>query len=171
MVMVTVTKETMKQVPKVWGSELWLVNEPEYCGKLLFLDKGATCSYHRHPVKKETFYALVGQVALTVDGRNYMLNPFSRPKTIQPGQLHQFHGITDAVIMEVSTHHEDTDVERISESVAGIKEEGSNNGQGNYANGRQGEGRDTEAVCGNGEGTGGIESLLARLCRGDGAGR
>lgn len=126
------TKETMKEVEKVWGRELIIVNCPEYCGKFLYLDKGAICSYHYHKIrrkwyqlwliphgKKETFYALQGQVALTIEGKDYMLNPYSRPKTIKPGQLHGFRGITDSLILEIASHHDDKDVYRISESKSG----------------------------------------------------
>lgn len=109
-------KETVREVKKVWGKELWIVNCNEYCGKLLFLNKGAQSSYHRHLVKKETFYCLRGQVALTIEDKDYMLNPFSRPKTIKPKQYHGFWGITNAVILEISTHHNDSDVERLTQS-------------------------------------------------------
>ena len=64
----------------------------------------------------ETFLCLKGQVVLSVNGRDYMLNPFSRPKTIEPGDKHSFWGVTDAVIIEVSTHHDEKDVVRLSES-------------------------------------------------------
>lgn len=106
----------MKEVPKVWGREVWIVNCDEYCGKLLYLDKGAVSSIHYHKEKKETFYALSGQVGLMIAGEDYMLNPFSRPKTVYPGQKHQFVGITDATILEISTHHSEEDVVRLSVS-------------------------------------------------------
>lgn len=112
-------KETMKEVEKVWGKELIIVNCDKYCGKLLYLDKGAESSYHRHTNKQETFFCLQGQVALTIEGRDYMLNPFSRPKTIKPGQLHGFRGVTDSLILETSTCHEDRDVVRKTESKKG----------------------------------------------------
>lgn len=112
------TKETMREVKKVWGKEVIVVNNDKYCGKFLYLDKGAESSYHRHLKKQETFYAMEGQVALTIEGKDYMLNPYSRPKTIRPGQLHGFRGITDSLILEISTHHDDKDVVRLSESIA-----------------------------------------------------
>lgn len=112
-------KEELKEVKKVWGKELWVVNCPEYCGKLLYLDKGAVSSYHKHLKKKETFFALQGVTALTIEGKDYMLNPYSRPKTIFPGQLHSFVGISDAVILEVSTFDSGEDTVRLTESKAG----------------------------------------------------
>ena len=109
-------KEETKIVSKTWGGELWIVNCDEYCGKLLYVKKGSVSSYHYHPRKKETFYSLEGVVALTIESKDYMMNPFSRPKTIEPGARHSFTGISDAVILEISTHHEDDDVVRLTES-------------------------------------------------------
>jgi len=110
-------KENVKEVEKVWGKEVWLVNCDKYCGKLLYLDKGAVSSMHYHKVKQETFYALGGQVGLHIAGKDYMLNPYSRPKTIYPKQKHQFIGLSDnIIILEISTHHSDNDVVRLSAS-------------------------------------------------------
>lgn len=109
-------KSSLTEVPKKWGKEVWVVNCEQYCGKLLHVNKDAVSSLHYHPKKQETFYCLEGQVALTIDGKDYMLNPFSRPKTIYPGVTHQFRGICQAIILEVSTHHDDEDVIRLSES-------------------------------------------------------
>ena len=108
----------MKVVPKAWGEEVWLVNNDKYCGKLLKIYQGACSSLHYHLIKMETFYCLDGQVGLEIEGKGYMLNPYSRPKTILPGQKHQFMGLTSATIIEVSTHHDDRDVVRLTESKA-----------------------------------------------------
>ena len=35
--------EDIKHVPKGWGYEKWIVNTDEYCGKLLFFNKGKRC--------------------------------------------------------------------------------------------------------------------------------
>ena len=109
-------KEEIKTVQKVWGKEIIIVNRKEYCGKLLCVDYGSQSSYHYHKEKTETFYALSGTVALTIDKKDYMLTPFTRPKTIMPGQGHMFTGLTGAVILEISTHHDDNDVVRETES-------------------------------------------------------
>lgn len=113
-------KSSLKEVKKVWGKEIWLVNCEEYCCKFLYLNKNALSSSHYHRKKKETFYALQGQVALTIKGKDHMLNPASRPKTIEPGAIHSFRGITDAIILEVSTRHEDGDTFRETESKENI---------------------------------------------------
>lgn len=111
-----VIKEKLIEVEKTWGEEIWLVNCEQYCGKLLILDRDATSSYHYHKLKKETFYAIEGYVLLTVEGKEHFLAPFTRAKTIEPGKLHKFYGITEAVILEISTHHSEEDVVRLSAS-------------------------------------------------------
>ncbi|VVB52263.1 Uncharacterised protein [uncultured archaeon] len=113
-------------VKKEWGCENWLVNEPEYCAKELFVKAGKQCSLHYHPIKKETFRVYTGDVWLqyfpitvedplgvigvivqTVHGEQYH---------ILPGVRHRFGATSDAVILEVSTHHDDADVVRLEPS-------------------------------------------------------
>ncbi len=112
-------KENLKTIEKVWGEEIVLVNSKKYCSKLLVIDKNAESSYHYHKNKQETFYAIEGYVTLTVEGKDYMLAPFTRPKTIECGDRHKFRGDTTAVILEVSTYHDERDVYRLSESKEG----------------------------------------------------
>ncbi len=100
-------------VKKVWGYEEMLVNNDKYCSKLLHLDEGFICSYHYHPIKQETFIPLEGEVLLNVKGKEFML---TEPYTINPNTPHSFYGVTDAVILEVSTPHSDEDVVRLNES-------------------------------------------------------
>ena len=111
-------KEDWKRVLKKWGEELWLVNNDKYCGKLLMLKKGAESSYHCHKIKQETFYCLEGAAKLKVEGEDYDLVSSARPKTILPGEFHSFKGYAPTVILEISTHHDDSDVERQTESTA-----------------------------------------------------
>lgn len=114
-------KNELKVVEKVWGREVWIINEPEYCAKFLFIKWGAKGSLHYHKEKKETFYCLSGQAGLHIDGRDYMLNEVARPKTIPPGTPHQIIGLGKGInkILEISTHHSDEDVVRLSESKSG----------------------------------------------------
>mgnify|MGYP001597679320 CR=1 FL=1 len=107
-----------KRVPKVWGEEVWLVNEPEYCCKMLYLNKGASGSLHYHLVKKETFIVGVGKVELEIAGKRAKLTAGPGAITILPGQPHRFKALKQSVIIEVSTHHEDKDVVRLEESRA-----------------------------------------------------
>jgi len=111
-----------KQVPKVWGREIWLVNSPLYCAKLLVLEPGMQCSYHRHKVKDETFFMLEGAGVYV----QHCVNPFPWYNTallpgdnfhVPPGLYHRFWSAEGpAVLLEVSTQHSDDDVERLEES-------------------------------------------------------
>ena len=83
-------------------------NEPEYCSKYLTLFPGQECPLHSHKLKKETFFALRGEVELTVDGVSVRLTP-GRSLTLKPGSRHTFRSEAGAVIEEVSTHDENSD--------------------------------------------------------------
>ena len=98
----------IKFVPKVWGSEEWLVNNDKYCGKFLNLNKGCRCSMHYHKVKHETFYLLKGKILLELNGEKKIMNE-GELQEIVPLDRHRFTGIVDSVILEFSTHHEDED--------------------------------------------------------------
>lgn len=101
---------------KVWGKEVWFVNEPEYCCKVLCLNKDAHSSLHFHTVKKETFLVLSGKIKLERSGTVLTLSEGDKGIVIKPRQLHRFSGIEDSVILEVSTHHDDDDVMRLEVS-------------------------------------------------------
>jgi mannose-6-phosphate isomerase-like protein (cupin superfamily) len=42
------------------------VNNPEYCGKVLEIDKGKRCSFHFHKLKLESFYLRRGKLKVRV---------------------------------------------------------------------------------------------------------
>lgn len=103
-------------VKKVWGSEEWLANTDKYCGKILTLNPGFICSYHHHKVKDETFYVLEGLVYLRMDGKENVLKQ-GQSQRVMPGQIHEFASLNGASrIIEISTHHEDSDSFRETES-------------------------------------------------------
>ena len=101
-----------KFVEKSWGYEEWIVNNKLYCGKKLFLKKGYRCSMHKHKKKDETFWLLSGKVLLEYGGVKIVLEPGDSIR-IKPNTLHRFTGIEDSVIIEFSTHHEDSDSYRL----------------------------------------------------------
>lgn len=107
--------EDVAKVSKLWGYEKWLENNDKYCCKLLVVNKGFQCSLHYHKEKDEMFYVSKGQVRLESDGKvSYMKEGnFAR---ILPGTKHRFRGVEDSVIIEVSTHHDESDSHRIEES-------------------------------------------------------
>ena len=94
-------------IDKVWGHEEIICNH-EYCGKILRIVEGYQCSLHKHEIKDETFYILSGVVHLELndDIRKMMEGEHIR---VLPGELHRFRGITDAEILEISTHDDPSD--------------------------------------------------------------
>ena len=80
----------MKHVPKGWGWERWIVNCPEYCGKLLFFNKGKRCSWHFHKIKDEVFYLQSGKMMVYYsmnddikEANQIVLNPLERVAIIR----------------------------------------------------------------------------------------
>ncbi len=104
-----------KKVDKVWGSEEWIANTDKYCGKILNLNKGFRCSLHYHKNKDETFYILEGSVLMEFDGEKKIMVKGDTQR-IMPGQKHRFTGLKNSKIIEFSTHHEDSDSYRETQS-------------------------------------------------------
>lgn len=96
-----------------WGYELRLINNKQYCGKLLVLtDKKQQSSPHYHPVKnKKTFFVLSGRVNIVVlgsRGHNGYCYGVGECVTLIPGMEHRFSlspCCEEALILEVSTQH------------------------------------------------------------------
>ena len=111
----------MKHVDKVWGYEKWIVNKPEYCGKLLFIEQGKKCSYHFHKLKDETFYLQSGKLIVRYGDHDdvdaaveKILNP-GDTFYVYPGLRHQMEALEDSELFEFSTEHFDEDSNRIVE--------------------------------------------------------
>ena len=106
------------KVPKGWGHELIIVNNEEYCGKILVFIKGVKFSMHYHIKKQETWYVNEGKFIFkwidtdTAQVHNDILEQGS-VVTIPRGMPHQLEAIEDGEIFEISTQHFDTDSYRI----------------------------------------------------------
>jgi mannose-6-phosphate isomerase-like protein (cupin superfamily) len=109
--------EPIKIVEKVWGRELWLVNEENYCAKILQIKQWYQCSKHYHPIKHETFIVLTGVVFVEVGFENRRML-CGESQVIPTGAPHRFgtNFTGGASILEISTHHDDNDVVRLEES-------------------------------------------------------
>ena len=109
----------MKIVKKGWGYEKWIVNKPDYCGKLLFFEKNKKCSWHYHNIKDETFYVHSG--LLLVRFSNFDQISKASETILEPGDSfyvykglrHQMLGIEETYMYEFSTEHFDSDSIRI----------------------------------------------------------
>jgi len=105
---------------KRWGWEEWIVNNHLYCGKRLHFEvlNGST-SLHFHAVKHETMYVESGRFGITiVDTGNaasltHVLDQ-GDSIVIPPNTPHRITALTvPAVLVEFSSHHEDSDSYRI----------------------------------------------------------
>lgn len=108
--------------PKGWGRELWIANSHLYCGKILDVKKRKKCSIHYHKIKDETFYISKGKIQLDFypdypknypDSRKRLVMSRGDIIHIPKGLPHQFLGLEDSEIIEVSTQHFDEDSNRI----------------------------------------------------------
>ena len=112
-------KIEIKHVPKGWGYEKWIVNKPEYCGKLLFFEKGKQCSWHFHDMKDEVFYLQSGKLLVRfgeeediTKAEEIIMQPGDN-FYVYPGLKHQMYAIEDSELFEFSTQHFDSDSHRI----------------------------------------------------------
>ena len=109
-----------KRVEKIWGYELWIHNDEEYCGKLLVFEKKmANFSMHYHLKKKETWYIQQGSFQFNwidvEDGQHdSRIIKVGDSVLINRGLPHQLIALEDnSTIFEVSTEHFDEDSYRI----------------------------------------------------------
>ena len=109
-----------KRVDKVWGHELWVYNNEEYCGKLLVFDEAySKFSMHYHIIKKESWYIQEGQFKFDwIDTETATLHTnvldVGDSVTIERGQPHQLTALKpNSIVFEVSTEHYDKDSYRI----------------------------------------------------------
>ena len=103
---------------KGWGSEETLVNNEEYCAKYLFFNKGSQFSSHYHINKRETFIVLSGRIKITgIDLSDASTFSFTLTTggivEVPRFAVHQVMALEDSKILEVSTHHEDSDSYRV----------------------------------------------------------
>tara|TARA_R100001510_G_C7477222_1_gene90835 strand:+ start:158 stop:526 length:369 start_codon:yes stop_codon:yes gene_type:complete len=109
----------MKYVEKGWGYEKWIVNKEQYCGKLLYFNKGKKCSWHHHKIKDEVFYLQSGKMIVryseqdNLDKAEEILLEPGQNFYIYPGLRHQMEALEDSELYEFSTEHFDEDSYRI----------------------------------------------------------
>tara|TARA_R110001583_G_scaffold88338_1_gene229233 strand:+ start:2418 stop:2801 length:384 start_codon:yes stop_codon:yes gene_type:complete len=109
----------MKYVEKGWGYERWIVNKPEYCGKLLFFEQGKRCSWHFHKEKDEVFYIQSGKILVKYSNSDELEE--AEEITLEKGDnfyvyvglRHQMIALEDTELFEFSTQHFDEDSYRI----------------------------------------------------------
>ena len=109
----------IKYVEKGWGWEKWIVNNSEYCGKLLFFENQKRCSWHYHKLKDEVFYLQSGLMIVKYseqdnieEAEQIVLNPGDNFHVYR-GLRHQMIALQDSELFEFSTQHFDSDSHRI----------------------------------------------------------
>lgn len=106
---------------KGWGYELWIHNKEDYCGKLLFFEKGKKCSYHYHKIKSETFYLHSGKMIVRHGYAAIEDMAFAEETLLTPGDvfevptglIHQMEALEDSNLYEFSTQHFEDDSYRV----------------------------------------------------------
>jgi len=113
------TSLPIKFVPKGWGFEKWIVNNEEYCGKLLYFVKGKRCSWHYHKLKDEAFYVQSGQLLVKyserddINAAHKLILERGDNFHVYRGLRHQMIALEDTELFEFSTQHFDEDSYRI----------------------------------------------------------
>lgn len=118
------------KVDKLWGYELWLVNDKEnnYCGKILHINAGQQFSLHFHKVKDESWYILNNKVLFSyIDTKvGKLIDVWVEPGNcieINRGLPHALKAGGEAVdIIETSTYHTDEDSYRITRDVEKLRD-------------------------------------------------
>jgi len=109
----------MNFVPKGWGFEKWIVNNEEYCGKLLYFIKGKRCSWHYHILKDEVFYIQSGKILVKysehddINMASELILERGDNFHVYRGLRHQMIALEDTELFEFSTQHLDSDSHRI----------------------------------------------------------
>jgi Uncharacterized conserved protein, contains double-stranded beta-helix domain len=105
--------------PKGWGYEDWIVNNSNYCSKILHFENGKKLSWHYHKVKVETFFVLSGKLILRIGesddighSEEIELNE-GDTYTIDREIRHQLIALKDSQVLETSTQHFEEDSYRI----------------------------------------------------------
>jgi mannose-6-phosphate isomerase-like protein (cupin superfamily) len=117
--MIAAPREPVHIEPKGWGREIWIANNPLYCGKILEIRKGRRCSLHFHRLKTESFYLHKGRLKIRVkeSAESDRLDEFEilpgDCMDIAPGLVHQMEALEDSELFEFSTQHFETDSYRL----------------------------------------------------------
>lgn len=104
-----------QMVKKEWGRELIFTNRPWFCSKLLVIKPGFQSSLHSHTKKVEEFICWDGEVKLDLPAGSIIMRPGDR-QLITPGMEHRFSSVGGGILYEISTHHEEADVTRLTQS-------------------------------------------------------
>ncbi|MFL5925173.1 MAG: cupin domain-containing protein [Gaiellaceae bacterium] len=109
----------VRRVEKPWGYELIWALTDVYCGKVLFVQAGASLSLQFHKEKDESWYVQSGRAKLELGdvGQGVLDEEVVGPGAAfhyVPGTVHRVTAVEDTTILEVSTPHLD-DIVRLED--------------------------------------------------------
>jgi quercetin dioxygenase-like cupin family protein len=115
-----------REIPKPWGSELWIAHTESYAGKILRVRAGCRLSIQYHQAKDETSYVLAGRVIVSQgDSAEQMVARECGPGESwrnPPLLVHTLEAVEDSEIIEVSTPQVD-DVVRLEDRYGRVADE------------------------------------------------
>jgi mannose-6-phosphate isomerase-like protein (cupin superfamily) len=109
-------------VLKLWGYELWIVNNNQYCGKVLHFHGKGQSSLHKHDVKHETMLVTSGECLIErINEAGQLYDTYlekGQSIILPPGTYHRMKPVNGEAftLVEFSTPHSDDDVLRLEES-------------------------------------------------------
>jgi mannose-6-phosphate isomerase-like protein (cupin superfamily) len=95
------------------------VNNDQYCGKILEIDKGKRCSLHYHKIKRESFYLHSGKLIVRIKQSldSNVVEEFEMDvgecMDVEPGTVHQLEAVEETKLFEFSTTHFESDSYRL----------------------------------------------------------
>ena len=118
------TVKVMEVEKPLWGKEEIIVNTDDYCGKKLHIREGHRFSLQFHKIKDETFYVEKGLILLEKgeDGEAEKNPKVIKHIVLKEGDIMRIPQYTihrcgslkgESTIIEVSTHHEDSDTYKL----------------------------------------------------------
>jgi mannose-6-phosphate isomerase-like protein (cupin superfamily) len=112
-----------RQVPRAWGYEIWIVNNEQYCGKILHIKQGKGTSLHFHDKKTETMYVEEGAIEFfwvdPATGQE-LSEVLCADESVDIPRLcpHRVVALEEADIFEFSTQHFEEDSFRVRPRIA-----------------------------------------------------
>lgn len=111
-----------------WGVEDWLWNA-RYCGKKITVYKNKTSPWVAHKVRDKVIYIEKGKLLLSYGwspddaaAATLTMTP-DMAFHIPAGMWHKFHGLDEALILELGTHHNEKDILRADQPDADYDEQ------------------------------------------------
>lgn len=105
---------------RVYGSDILVYRDDNFEAHLMYLQKGAKSSIHRHRELINTFVCLTGKIQIDtykIDSEeldyNIILQKHEKMK-VSAGRYHNFYALEDTTLLEFYSKIESIDIERLN---------------------------------------------------------